>query len=217
MESVSNQGEGCPISRLQHLREPGRHTRRCSGATVGDSPEGPLKQPGESCLKPAKKPKRNTSHLSAHTRHGPHHGGPHDPPEWPSQGLHRAGSASLEGSRLPRAGSASLEGSRLPRAGSASLEGSSPPRSRPPHEHTRSCTRVRAFNARTQQSRAIMRLGITPRRCSANSLGGNPSLPLWGTVRHGLCQLRGTVPPTPVRLTRRALEGGRPHPRTTFS
>jgi hypothetical protein len=51
-----------------------------------------------------------------------------------------------------------------------------------------------------------MRLGITPRRCSANSLGGNPSPPLWGTVRHGQCQLRGTVPPTPVRLTRRALK-----------
>jgi hypothetical protein len=27
-------------------------------------------------------------------------------------------------------------------------------------------------------------------------------------MRHGQCQLRGTVPPTPVRLTRRALEGG---------
>jgi hypothetical protein len=27
-------------------------------------------------------------------------------------------------------------------------------------------------------------------------------------VRHGQCQLRDTVPPTPVRLTRRALEGG---------
>jgi hypothetical protein len=27
-------------------------------------------------------------------------------------------------------------------------------------------------------------------------------------VRHGQCQLRGTAPPTPVRLTRRALEGG---------
>jgi hypothetical protein len=43
-------------------------------------------------------------------------------------------------------------------------------------------------------------------RCSANSLRGNPSPPLWGTVGHGQCQLRGTVPPTPVRLTRRALE-----------
>jgi hypothetical protein len=47
-----------------------------------------------------------------------------------------------------------------------------PPRSRPPHEHTCSRTRVRAFNALTRQSLAIMRLGITPRRCSANSLGG---------------------------------------------
>jgi hypothetical protein len=37
---------------------------------------------------------------------------------------------------------------------------------------------------------------------------GNPSPPLWGNVRHGQCQLCDTVPPTPVRLTRRALEGG---------
>jgi hypothetical protein len=37
---------------------------------------------------------------------------------------------------------------------------------------------------------------------------GSPSPPLWRTVRRGQCQLRDTVPPTPVRLTRRALEGG---------
>jgi hypothetical protein len=53
-----------------------------------------------------------------------------------------------------------------------------------------------------------MRLGLTPRSCCTNSLGGNPSLPLWGTVRRGRCQPRDVAPPTPVRLTRRALEGG---------
>jgi hypothetical protein len=37
---------------------------------------------------------------------------------------------------------------------------------------------------------------------------GSPSPPLWGTVRQGRCQLRDTVLPTLVRLTRRALEGG---------
>jgi hypothetical protein len=37
---------------------------------------------------------------------------------------------------------------------------------------------------------------------------GNPSPPLQGTVRFGQCQPRGTVLPTPVRLTCRALEGG---------
>jgi hypothetical protein len=140
---------------------------------------------------------KHASYLNARTRHGPRCGGPSGSPDWPSQRTPRAGSASLEGSRLPRAGSASLEGSRLPRAGSASfegsrlprvgsaslegqrppragsasLEGSSPPRSRPLHKHACSRTRVRAFNALTQQSRAIMRLGITPRRCFANSLG----------------------------------------------
>jgi hypothetical protein len=99
-----------------------------------------------------------------------------------------------------------------------------PPRSRvhlhlargPPHEHARPRTRVRAFNALTQQSHAIMRLGITPWRCSANSLGGNPSPPLWGTVRHGRCQLRDTAPPTLVRLTCRALEGGPATPSNHF-
>jgi hypothetical protein len=37
---------------------------------------------------------------------------------------------------------------------------------------------------------------------------GNPSPPLQGTVQYGQCQPRGTVLPTPVRLTRRALGGG---------
>jgi hypothetical protein len=46
---------------------------------------------------------------------------------------------------------------------------------------------------------------------------GSPFPPLWGTVRRGRCQLRDTVPPTLVRLTRRALEGGRPHPRALLS
>jgi hypothetical protein len=142
-KALATRREGRPISRLQHLREPGRHTRRCSGATVGDSPWGPLKQPGESCLKPAKNQRQGTSHLNTRPRHGPHQGGPHGPAEWPSQCLSRAGSASLEGLHLPRAGSASLEGSRLPRAGSASLEDPSLPRSRrslharpPPHART---------------------------------------------------------------------------------
>jgi hypothetical protein len=61
-----------------------------------------------------------------------------------------------------------------------------------------------------------MHLGITPRHCSANSLGGNPSPPPWGTVRHDQCQLRGTAPPTPVRLARRALEGGPATPSNHF-
>jgi hypothetical protein len=47
-------------------------------------------------------------------------------------------------------------------------------------------------------------------------LRGNPSPPLWGTVRHGQCQLRGTAPPTPVRLIRRALERGPDAPSNHF-
>jgi hypothetical protein len=64
-----------------------------------------------------------------------------------------------------------------------------------------------------------MHLGFTPWRCSTNSLG-KPSPPLYSTMRRGRCQLHGTVPPTFVRLTRRALERGRQNPRkrtNTFS
>jgi hypothetical protein len=47
-----------------------------------------------------------------------------------------------------------------------------------------------------------------------------PSPLLYNTVRRGKCQLCDTMPPTFVRLTRRALEGGRRNPRmgeNTFS
>jgi hypothetical protein len=77
----------------------------------------------------------------------------------------------------PRARSASLEGSHPlervpPRSRVPAPLKRAPPRSRLPHECTCPRTWVRAFNALTQQSRAITCLGIMPRRCSANSLGG---------------------------------------------
>jgi hypothetical protein len=55
-----------------------------------------------------------------------------------------------------------------------------------------------------------MRPGLAPRCRRTNSPGGSPSPSLWGggTVRCGRCQSRDAVPPAPVRLTRRALEGG---------
>jgi hypothetical protein len=61
-----------------------------------------------------------------------------------------------------------------------------------------------------------MRLGLTPRSCCTNSLGGNPSPPLWGTVRRGRCQPRDAAPPTPVRLTCQALKGGPATPSKCF-
>jgi hypothetical protein len=82
-----------------------------------------------------------------------------------------------------------------------------PPRSR--ELHTRTPVPVHGhLMFRQRQGGAIMRLGLAPRFCCTNSLGGNPSPPLWGTVRRGRCQSRDDAPPTPVRLTRRALEGG---------
>jgi hypothetical protein len=156
-----------PISRLQHLREPQWQTRRCSGATVGDSPRGPLKPTGESPLKTHDEPKLSAPHLNtqgrAHAAVAPtaHRDGPlkdpleQAPPRSRAHASPRAGSASLEGARLPRAGSAKFEGARLPRAGSASLEGLLRPRAGSaslegvPRARARPRTRVRAFNALT--------------------------------------------------------------------
>jgi hypothetical protein len=45
---------------------------------------------------------------------------------------------------------------------------------------------------------------------------GNPFPPLWGTVRRGRCQPRDTAPPTPVRPTCHALEGGLATPSNCF-
>jgi hypothetical protein len=147
--------------------------------------------------------------------HGPRRGGPDGPPRRPTQRSPRAGSASLEGTHLPRAGSAPLKGVRLPRTGSASLEGSRRPRAGSAsledasHAHACSHTRVRAFNALTTTGRCHHASGtLAPVLLHTNSLGGNPSPPLWGTVRRGRCLPRDAAPPTPVRLTRRALEGG---------
>jgi hypothetical protein len=91
-----------------------------------------------------------------------------------------------------------------------------PPCSRTP-ARTCSRTRIRAFNALTPQGHAttVTRLGITPRRYSANSRG-RPSSLLCSTVRQGRCQLLDIMPPTPVRLTCRALEGGPAAPSIIF-
>jgi hypothetical protein len=171
-----------------------KHITRYKYTTVGDSPEGPLKQLGKSRLKPAKKPKLNTSCLSANTGHGPRCGGPRGPPRRPTQKSPRAGSALLEGTRLPRAGSASLEGTRPPQASSASLEGA-------PHARARSHTRIRAFNALTTAGRRHHTPGTHAPTLLHQLPRGNPSPPLWGAVRHGRCQPRDAAPPTPVQLT----------------
>jgi hypothetical protein len=53
-KALATRREERPISRLEHLRDPDENTHRCSGATVGDSPKGPLSNQGEARLKPAK-------------------------------------------------------------------------------------------------------------------------------------------------------------------
>jgi hypothetical protein len=128
-----------------------------------------------------------------------------------------------------------------PRSRAHASLGQAPPRSRgcayleqaPPRSRVRAALeqappRSRALHTRTsvpvhgllmfgqRRGGAIMRLGLAPRFCCTNSLGGNPSPPLWGTVRCGRCQSRDAAPPTPVRLTCRALEGGPAAPSIYF-
>jgi hypothetical protein len=92
-------------------------------------------------------------------------------------------------------------------------------RGHPHARYPRSCPRVRAFNALTPQD--AHHDSDTPGNHAPvlfrQLLRGNPSPPLCSTVRQGRCQLRDTVPPTPVRLTRRALEGGPAAPSNVFS
>jgi hypothetical protein len=80
--AFSNQGEECPISKCQHPRDPNGYTRRCSGATVGDSHKGPLNNQGNP-LKTRKNAKRGLNHEpKAHARHDHDPGGPRSPPGW---------------------------------------------------------------------------------------------------------------------------------------
>jgi hypothetical protein len=110
--------------------------------------------------------------------------------------------------------------------GSASLGGSTAPRTRfrlarGPHGLAASIPAppTGAFNALTFTG-AQVKDESTP-RCAWESRPGailptpqvRPSPPLCDAVRHGRCQSRDTVPPTLVRLTRRALERGRRNPR----
>jgi hypothetical protein len=142
------------------------------------------------------------------------------PPRQPTQRSPRAGFASLEGARLPRAGSAPFEGVRLPRAGSASLEGPLRPRAGSaslkgaPHAHA--YFRTRAFNALTTAGRRHHAPGARAPVPSHQLPRREPIPATVGTVRRGRRQSRDAAPPTPVRLTRRALEGGPATPSICF-
>jgi hypothetical protein len=138
------------------------------------------KKPGGILLKTCKNAKRNTNlghnakytHNTIHAAVAPaaHRSGPAKRPHERGPPRSRAHATLEWGPPRSRAHAALERGplcSRVP----ASLE-RGPPRSRFPHERTCSRMRVRAFNALTRQSRATTRLGITPQRCSANSLGG---------------------------------------------
>jgi hypothetical protein len=120
--------------------------------------------------------------------------------------LARGLNAPLGGDRLARGLNALLGGVRLarglnaPSARTASLEGTCThvvPTPAPVYGYFMLC------HYRTRAT-TLTRLGITPRRCSTDS-PGRPSLPLCNTV-----------PPTPIRLTHRAFEGGPAEPSNAF-
>jgi hypothetical protein len=96
-----------------------------------------------------------------------------------------------------------------PRTGSASLEAL-------PHAHARSRMGVRAFNALTTAWRCHHAPGTHAPTLLHQLPRGNPSPPLWGTVRHGRCQPRDAAPLALVRLTCQALEGGLAAPSKRF-
>jgi hypothetical protein len=142
-----------------------------------------------------------------------HQGGPL---KIPSSGLRlaRGHTPPSGGLRPDRGGALTSSEFRLAR-------GSAPPSSRPRLARGRfaRATLVPVHGHlmfRQRPGGSIMRLGLVPQFFCTNSLGGNPSPPLWGTVRRGRCQSRDVAPPTPVRLTCRALEGGPTAPSICF-
>jgi hypothetical protein len=158
---------------------------------------------------------------------------PNGPPRRPSRRSPRAGFASLEDARPPRVGSVPFEGVHLPRAGSASLEGPLRPRTGSASlEGSLPSNGVRLARGRPARVRLLPYAGINGlttagRRHHApgarvpvppHQLPRRDPIPatVGGTVRRGRCQSRDTAPPTPVRLTRRALKGGPAAPSTRF-
>jgi hypothetical protein len=150
-------------------------------------PWGSPKTTGEILLKTCKKPKQNTSHLSAHTGMARTAVVPATRRSGPLKGP-------LEQVRPRSRVHASLERAPPRSRVHGPLEWV-PPRSRPPRTRARSCARVRAFNALTRRGGAIMRLGITPRPCCTNSQGGTHP-----RYCGGLCDVAGASPVTLRRL-----------------
>jgi hypothetical protein len=146
---------------------------------------------------------------------------PNGPPKRSTRRSPRAGFASLEDARLPRVGSVPFEGVLLPRAGSASLEGPLRPRtgsaSLEGAPHARACSRTLAFKALTPAGRRHHAPGARA-PVPPHQLPKRDPIPatVGSTVRRCRCQSRDAVPPTPVRLTCRALEGGPAAPSTCF-
>jgi hypothetical protein len=178
-----------------------------TGCTVGDSPRGPLKPPGNPHLKLATK--QNTFSLTMQVPNHAGHGSRCDGPQWPTKTtLSKIPSSRLRlarGCAPPRAGSTLFEGQHFPRADSAPVEGSLPLERVPPRSRVRPALDRGPPRSRAPLTRApapvhghltpwhrwdgaIMRPGLAPRCRRTNSPGRSPSPSLWGgTVQRGRC------------------------------
>jgi hypothetical protein len=198
-----------------------------NSAFVGDSPRGPLKPTGESPLKTHDEPKLSASHLNTQGRaHAAvastaHQDGPlkdpleQAPPRSRAHASPRAGSASLEGARLPSSRLRLARGRTPPPSGLRPVRGGALTSSRlrlargpaPPSSGLR-LARGRPARARLFPYAGIKCLdngGAAPSCTWGSRPGAVAPTPQEGThPRHcgRLCGVAGAGPVTPRRLLR---------------
>jgi hypothetical protein len=203
-----------PISKRQPLRVPNGHHRRGTGATIGESHEGPLitrKNPFffAKMIIQTHKPQITPRIVAAWCGEGP--------TARITSATHQAANLGPPRAnfRLARGPGTAPRNLRLAR-GLDAPSGESPPRSRTPRAHdprTHSPDRSIKCTGTTREpgSKANPRHAdpLTPPGNHIPALFRQPS-PCghpWhcrGVVREGRCQLRDTVSPTPVRPARRS-------------
>jgi hypothetical protein len=181
---------------------------------VGDRHRGPPNNRGKpASSRKKRKTKTNPRAQNAHTTRSR----PWWPP-WPTRATSlstRSGEVRL--ARGPSAPSGEVHLARRLSAPSGEVRFA---RGSPHARHPRTCPHARAISwSDTRRSAPRPRCAwesrpaLFHRRAWESRPGVRPSPPLYDTVWRGWCQLRGTVSPTFVRLTHRALEGGWRNPR----
>jgi hypothetical protein len=119
------------INSIRRVHHRSRHEYLCV-VTVGDSPQGPLKNRGNPAHNLQKTKTKHTSYLNVHAGRGPRRGGPRGPPEWPRQRLPLSRLRLARGLTPPSSRLRLARGLTPPRTGSASLEAHAPLERVPP-------------------------------------------------------------------------------------